>query len=165
MLVIRVINVDVDGLKLIMLCPQDGEELLGVASLWALHVHESLVEVCLRIIALGRESVADDVPLFLGGWEVLDIQVDITGKTFAEEVRRDCIFAVPLECFLHLHCRWVVRVLRSWTCGGTDEVAPSACDEHELSETVMEIRPVGAVALDVRDVVGQGECVSGGKRG
>jgi hypothetical protein len=30
---------------------------------------------------------------------------------------------------------------------------------------VMEIRPVGAVALDVRDVVGQGECVSGGKHG
>ena len=59
----------------------------------------------------------------------------------------------------------MVQVLRSWTCGGTDEVAPSACDEHELSEVVMEICPVGAVALDVWDVVRQGECVSGGKRG
>jgi hypothetical protein len=29
----------------------------------------------------------------------------------------------------------------------------------------MEIHPVGAIALDMRDVVGQGECVSGGKHG
>jgi hypothetical protein len=72
---------------------------------------------------------------------------------------------IPLECFLHLRCRWVVRVLGSWTRGGTNEVAPSAYDEHELLEVVMEIRPVGAIALDVQDVVRQGECVSGGKHG
>jgi hypothetical protein len=72
---------------------------------------------------------------------------------------------ILLECFLHLHCHWVVQVLGSWMRGGTDKVAPSACDEHELSEAVMEIRPVGAIALDMRDVVGQGECMSGGKCG
>jgi hypothetical protein len=59
----------------------------------------------------------------------------------------------------------VVQVLRSWTRGGTDKVAPLACDEHELLEAVMEICPVGAIMLDMWDVVGQGECVSGGKHG
>jgi hypothetical protein len=47
--------------------------------------------------------------------------------------------------------------------GGTNKVAPLACDGHELSEVVMEIHPVGAIMLDVWDVVGQGEGVSRGK--
>ena len=85
-LVIRVADVDVDGPKLVALRPHGSEELPDVASLWALHLHEGLVEVGLRIVALGCESAADDIPLFLGGWEVLDIQVDIAWKTFTEEI-------------------------------------------------------------------------------
>ena len=71
---------------------------------------------------------------------------------------------VPLKCFLHLCCHWVVWVLGSWIYGSTDKVAPSACDEHKLLEVVMEIYLVGAIALDMQNVVGQGECVSEGKR-
>jgi hypothetical protein len=33
--------------------------------------------------------------------------------------------------------------------GGTDEVAPSTCDEHELLEAVIEIHPIGAIMLDM----------------
>jgi hypothetical protein len=38
-------------------------------------------------------------------------------------------------------------------CGGTDEVAPSACDEHELLEAVIKICLIGAIMLDMWDVV------------
>ena len=66
--------------------PQVVQEISDVASLWTLHVHEGPVEVGLRIITLGHESATDSIPLLLGGGELLDIQVDIIGKVFAEEV-------------------------------------------------------------------------------
>ena len=71
--IIRVIDGNVNGLELIVPCPQVVQEIPDVASLWTPHVHEGLVKVGLHIIALGCESVTDSIPLLLSGGELLNI--------------------------------------------------------------------------------------------
>jgi len=131
--------------------PQLSKEFPDVAPLWALHVHEGLVEVHLYEVCLCHESAAEGLPLLLGGGVLLDVHDNFIGETLAHEVACDIVFAVPALDGLVFHVHGVFRVLRNGARVRTVKVAPAAIDCHRSLEPPDKYSPVAAFRVKVWD--------------
>jgi len=131
--------------------PQLGEEFLDVAPLWALHVHEGLVEVPLHEVCLCHESAAEGLLLLLGGGVLLDVHDDFVGETLAHKVACNVVFMVPALDGLVFHVCGVFRVLWNGVRVRTVKVAPVAIDCHRSLESPDKYSPVAAFRVEVQD--------------
>jgi len=150
-LVLDVGDRDANGGEVVAPLPQLSEEFPDVAPLWALHVHEGLVEVHLHEVCLCRESAAEGLPLLLGGRVLLDVHDDFVGETLAHEVACDVVLAVPALDGLVFRVHGVFWVLRNGAWVRTVKVAPVAIDRHCSLEPPDKYSPVAAFRVEVQD--------------
>jgi len=150
-LVLNIGDRDADGSEVVVLLPQLGEEFSDVTPLWALHVHEGLVEVCLHEVCLCRESTAEGLPLLLGGGVLLDVHDDFVGETLAHEVACNVILTVPVLNGLYFRVCGVFQVLRNGAWVQAVEVAPVAIDCHHSLKLPDKYSPVAAFNIKVWD--------------
>ena len=140
---------------------QTSQEFTDVASPWALHIQERLMEISHGVVGLGREDATNRVPLLSRGGEVPNVQDDRVGEALAHEVAGRFVLAVPLLGCQLLRVRGVIRILGNRTHFGTIKVAPPAGVPHCPLDAPGEYRPVGAFGIEVRDLGSQSDWLAG----
>jgi hypothetical protein len=148
-------------LDFILLGPETGQETSDIASPWAAHVQELLLQVVLGMLAPGRELKLHCVPSCFHGLEVLDLHGHFVREPLGQELIHNFVLLVPAPHRLLLITHGFGCVCGDWASVRAIKMAPVSCGVHGLNEAHAEDSPIvpfrveeGNLAIQV--VIGRG---------